>query len=190
LDKYPPELVTQLDEVEQIWKDVLLDKKLHPGRFEQHLLSLDAIEGHTVSDLPSNMNRYLMRTIDMDLVHGGGTGFVYSKLGRFIVLGLIKLEHPEQWIGSKVHATEGLLEPRKYTLPRLLIDYLVSKARRMAELKGKISERQRAKIDESFRQNIDKLVGTDLMRAMEEDVRLFGDATFADPDSTSEKIGR
>lgn len=187
LKDYPPELITRIDEAEQAWKDVLLEKKPHPGTFEQHLLHLDAIESHTLQDLPPNMNRYLMRAIDTDFVRGGNMAFVYSKLGRFIILGFVTLDYPKQWVGTKVHATEGLLEPRKYIMPRQLIDYLAVKARQMAEIRSNISERQRAKIDQSFRQNKDKLVGSDLMKAMQEDIRLFGSAVFADSDITNKK---
>jgi hypothetical protein len=64
---HQPELIPRLDEAEQIWKNVLLDKTPHSGSFEQHLLHLDAIESHTLQNLPPNMNRYLMRAIDTDL---------------------------------------------------------------------------------------------------------------------------
>lgn len=175
---YPPEMLARFDQAETMWKDVLLQNKPHPGAFEQHLLPLDAIESYTGSGLPPNINRYLMRVIDMDVVHGGNVAFVYSKFGRFIILGFARLDHPKQWVGTKVHATEGILEPRKYTMPRQLIEYLSSKARRMAELDVEVSDRQRAKIDQGFRENIDRLAGSDQMRALNEDVRLFGTGAF------------
>ena len=72
----------------------------HPGPFRQHLLPFDAIESITFrQDLSPNLNRYLMRTTDMDLCEGKTASFVYSKLGRFVILGFIRQDRPNQWQG-------------------------------------------------------------------------------------------
>jgi hypothetical protein len=41
-----------------------------------------------------------------------------------------------------------------------------------------ISPRQAEKIDQAFRTNIDNYIGSDEFLAMENDVRMFGDAAF------------
>jgi len=179
LTDYSGELLARIAEADRIWKDVLLGQRPHPGAFQQHLLPLDAIKSAT-GELPPNINRYLMRAIDMDLIRGGNTCFVFSKLGRFIILGFIKDDHPNHWRGTKVLAKEGFLEPRKYVVPRQFADYLSSKARRMAELIGSVSDRQQEKIDEAFWKNIGKVAESDAFKAMENDVRLFGSAAFSE----------
>ena len=128
-----------------------------------------------------NINRYLMRAIDMDLVRGGTTNFVYAKLGRFVILGFIREDHPNHWRGTKVHATEGHIEPRNYVVPRQFGEYLNSKARRLAELNATISDRQREKIDEAFWTNLDRFAESDSFHAVDSDVRLFGTAAFTRP---------
>lgn len=182
--------IQQLDEAEKTWKDVLLGTRPNPGHFEQHILPCDAIESHTYSKIPTNINRYLMRAIDMDLVRGGNIGFVYSKIGRFIVLGFFKLDAPRQWKGTKVHGNEGLLGPREYTLPAQFAEYLFYKAKKLSEINAKMSPRQRSKIDDAFRKDIERAARSDALAAMSQDVRLFGNDAFRPVDDSSDENTR
>jgi ketosteroid isomerase-like protein len=45
-------------------------------------------------------------------------------------------------------------------------------------LLASISPRQSEKIDKSFRSNINKFIGSDEFEAMQNDIRMFGDAAF------------
>jgi hypothetical protein len=189
-EDYPMDLIERMDEAEGVWKDVLLERKPNPGVFEQHILPLSAIESHTYSAMPKNINRYLMRVIDMDVVRGKNVAYVYSKLGRFIILGFFNLVVPKQWKGTKVHGNEGFLEPRDYTLPAQFAEYVFSQAIRLSELNAQISSRQKARIDDSFRKNIDKVADSDALVAMNEDVRLFGRDAFQIDDVDLKDIDR
>jgi hypothetical protein len=119
-----------------------------------------------------------MRTIDMDLCYGRNTNYVYSKLGRFVILGFVREDHPNHWKGTKVHVRKGRIEPRTYTVPRGLFGYMNTRARSVAEGHSGISPRQGAKIDQAFRANIDNFIGSDAFVAMENDIRMFGDSAF------------
>lgn len=170
LSDYPTELLARLDDAERVWKEVLLGRRAHPGAFQQHVLPLDALENATGAFVP-NINRYLMRAIDMDLVRGGTTNLVYSKLGRFILLGFVQESHRNHWRGTKVHATEGLIGHSNYVVPSQFAEYLNHKARRMAKINETISKRQRERIDEAFWANIDQFVKSDQFRAMDAPLR-------------------
>jgi len=180
LKNYEPDAIARIAEAERIWKAFLVGQLPHPGPFHQHLFPLDGIEAISTrpDNLSPNINRYLMRMIDMDLCRGANTNFVYSKLGRFVILGFIREDRPSQWQGGKVHVKTGRIEPRKYTMPRPFFEYLNSKARSAAELQSGISPRQVEKIDQAFRANIDRYIGSDEFVAMQNDVRMFGDAAF------------
>jgi len=180
LKNYEPEAIARIAKAEEAWKTFLLGQRPHPGSFQQHLLPLDAIDviSGGSRDISPNINRYLMRAIDMDLCRGEKINFVYSKIGRFIILGFIREDRPERWHGAKVHIKTGRIEPRKYVMPRSFFEYLNAKARRLAELLAGISPRQRKKIDQTFRANIDRFVGSDELAAMQNDLRMFGDAAF------------
>jgi hypothetical protein len=161
----------------ETWRGFLLEKNRHPGRFEQHLLPLDSVD-HFTLELPANFNRYVLRAVEIDAVHGEKTAFIFSKLGRFFILGFIDVVHASRWAGTKVHVRDGVIQPRQYTLPIEFGDYLVDRAKRHAAIYGKISDAQRRKIDEAFRKNIDRVANSETFNAMTEDVRTFGSAAF------------
>jgi hypothetical protein len=173
-------------QAEMAWRQFLLDEAPHPGAFRQFLLPLDRIESNR-SDLPPNINRYLMRAIDIDLCHGGQALFTYTKLGRFVILGFINEPNPSHWIGGRVGANEGTIEPRSYTLPAPFGTYLMGKAGRVREAMQGISDRQKAKIEQAFRANADQIVGSDFFNAMQADVKMFGSAAFTPQDHGGER---
>jgi hypothetical protein len=86
ISHYPKNLKNCALSAQKIWKEFLLDKREHPNRNEQHFLPLDAIESFTVPNMPPNINRYILRSVDIDAVWDEKSAFVYSKLGRFVIL--------------------------------------------------------------------------------------------------------
>lgn len=80
---------------------------------------------------------------------------------------------------TKVHANEALVEPKNYVLPHPFLDYLNDKARRMAALSERMSDKQHAKVEASFRENADQFVGSDFVEAMLADIAMFGDDAFS-----------
>lgn len=184
---YSPEVLRRITEAETAWRMFLLGQTEHPGRFIQHLIPFDAIAAisNPGLDLSPNMNRYLMRTIQMDLCRSDRSNFVYCKLPRFVIIGLIHEERPNHWQGTKVRLKRGLIEPRRYRLPWAFFEYVNSKAKREIELLRSISSRQREKIEQSFSENAERFVGTDAFLAMQSDIQMFGDDAFfwSEPDA-------
>lgn len=178
ISHYPPPLQDSTLKAQDTWKEFLLDKRKNPNRNEQHFLPLDSIESFTHQDMPPNINRYILRSVDIDAVWGGKSAYVYSKLGRFIVLGFIEMPKPRQWLGTKVHVKHGVVGPSSYTLPVPFGEYLMDKARRAANVQGKLSEKQNKKIEESYLKDPDRAANSESFRAMSEDVRLFGRRAF------------
>jgi len=182
LKDWSAESLVHVEKAERIWRELLLGERPHPEAFQQHILPLDQIQS-TSGKLAPNINRYLMRAVDMDLCRGGKTIFTYTKLGRFIVLGFVHEPNPNQWRGTKVNANKGLVGPKEYVLPWAFGEYLNEKAHRMAELLNSVSEKQQAKIDGAFRKNVDRYLESDAYQAMLADVSIFGDAAFPKRDN-------
>jgi hypothetical protein len=164
------------------WREMLLGEAEHPGQFEQHLLVFDEIGSYTGGPLPPNMNRYAMRSIEMDIPHANDFGFTFVKMGSIAVLGFFYLRKPKEWSGGKVHVKSGMVGPTKYILPLSFYDYLVERARKYGAIMEKLSDRQREVADKTttagIEKNRDKLVSSHWMRAMQRDVDLFGDEAF------------
>jgi hypothetical protein len=182
LGNYPAEQMVHVQEAETTWRTFLLDQRPHPGRFHLHLLPLDGFASVPGDNVPPNMNRYVTRAVDFDVVDGGSTAYVYAKLGRLLFLGFTRLDHPSQWIGTRINSNQGIIEPRNYRVPHPFGEYMKEKAARMLAIMQSISPRQQEKIDETFWQtNPEKLANSDLFRAMAYDVEMFGAAAFRKP---------
>jgi len=185
---YAPDTIARCNEAESTWRAFLLGQRPNPGPFQQHLLPLDGIAeiSNRPDNLAPNLNRYFMRTIDMDIFRGKNTKYVYAKLGRFVIVGFILENHPNHWKGTKVHVRKGRIEPRTYTVPRGLFGYMNTRARSVAIGHSGISPRQGAKIDKSFSENKDTYIGSDDFIAMGNDIRMFGNAAFTRKGSSEE----
>ncbi|MCS6286886.1 MAG: hypothetical protein H8K08_15805 [Nitrospira sp.] len=180
LEGYSHEEIKQIDKARTVWKEFLQGKRPHPGVYRQHLIPFEEIRSFTfpVEDVSPWIHRYLLRAIDMDLLRGKTTNVVYSKLGRFIILGFIREDHPSRWQGAQVRAKKGTIEPRNYKLPIQFFRYINERANKITRAMLDISPRQQAKIDESLRENKERFIASDQFLAMQSDAQLFGIAAF------------
>jgi hypothetical protein len=165
---------------ERVWREFLLGERAHPVGFEQHFIPLDGIEGVNLPlALPPNMNRYLLRGAEMDLAAGKSTCFVYSKFGRFVILGFIVLTNREQWKGTKVHVRNGVVAPSDLSIPYQFLEYIVGRANRSWEAFSALSASQKQKIAEELARDPQKYLASGSYQAMEYDLAMFGDRAFA-----------
>lgn len=159
------------------WERLLRGETSNPGSFRQFLVPLDRIETSR-RDLPPNINRYLMRAIDLDLCHDDQAVFTYSKLGRFLIIGFIREPELSRWRGGMVNGNEGAIEPRGYTLPESFGRYLFERASNVRAAMQALSPRQVGRIEQTIRANAGRLVGSDFLSAMEADLEMFGPDAF------------
>lgn len=171
---YSDEQRELMDRAEARWRGFLNDEVPHPGEFEQHLLVVDQIESTTVQDLPTNINRFMMGAVTLDIVGSSRSVMTFAKLGRFIIFGIIQ-KGPDPWEGTKVHVKDGVIKPGKFVIPAGLLDLFKDKAEHAAAAMSTISERQQAKIEANVIANLDKFIGSDHIRSMLADAELFGE---------------
>jgi hypothetical protein len=164
-------------QAEATWRAFLLDRAPHPAQFEQHLMIHDLIEETSISDLPNNINRYLMGAVEMDIVGSGRTLMSYAKLGRFTIFGLIQ-KGPDKWEGTKIHVKNGLLKPGHFTVPHSLIGLFKDKAAQLSASYRNISEAQNNKIDDLVMKNLDRVTDSDQLAAMMADAEMFGEGAI------------
>jgi hypothetical protein len=94
LNDFPPEILGSIDEALDVWRQFLLDKRPHPGQHQQHFLVVDAIASSTVPRMPTNINRYLLRAIDVHVAYNSKMALTYAKMGPCALFGLIAAAHP------------------------------------------------------------------------------------------------
>ncbi len=109
----------------------------------------------------------------MDIVHGHDQLFVFTKMGPAVVLGFVTPPPNDWWVGSYIDPRGGTFKG-KFTLREPFWKYLLSRSTRLREVQQAISERQWKKIDESYRRNPNRALGSGTLRAMAADVEMFG----------------
>jgi hypothetical protein len=155
------------------WRAFLLGEVPHPGSFEQHMLPVDLIENAPFRGLPHNINRYLLRQVEMDLPRTSTQAFTFAKLGPILIFGFIQPPR-DRWRGTKVAVRSGLIGPTNYELPKTLWNYLEDRARKNAEVHASVSDGQHDKIEADALRNIDRLASSGTFAAMRADERMFG----------------
>jgi len=166
------------------WKNLMFGNAANPGAFELHMLPLDLLADARglKKELPPNFNRYLARAVDIDVAANTNSAFVYAKMCRLIVLGFIERPRFRQLRGTRIAMKQGVIEPGYFGLSQELLNFLVARAKNMAELNAQISERQQAKIDARMRSDPNRSAQSDHLAAMMQDVAMFGSAAFESED--------
>jgi hypothetical protein len=173
---------TLANEALRTWSHFMHDRAPNPGTFELHLLPIDLIADTTCSDLPPNLNRYLVRAIEMDAVSSNKSAFVYAKLCKLILVGFVQMPRPREWVGTRVAIKHGVIRPKHRGLPGGFEQYLADRARNMGALQATISARQKDKISTTMRADLDRAAASESFEAMSYDVAMFGKAAFDDPE--------
>lgn len=172
--RYTLEQQQLMDRAEQRWRAFLNDLAPHPAEFEQHLLVFDLIESTTITDLPTNMNRFMTGPVTLDIVGSNRSLMTFAKLGRFNIFGMMQ-KGPNKWEGTKVHVKHGVLAPGTFTVPVGLIDLFKEKASHVAAAMDTMSPTQRAKVDDNVVKNLEQFSSSDQFESIVADARMFGE---------------
>lgn len=162
----------------EVWDDFLKGKRSHPERFEQHILPLDIIKSHNAPNLSPGINRYFLRAIDCDVIRSKTIVMTYAKMCRIALFGFIKFDEKDKWKGTKVYVKEGSIGEKDYCITDNIFNFLSARSNSVLEAMQNISQNQSDKIEESILKNIDRVKKSDFLKAMAQDVALFGDEAF------------
>ena len=178
LDGFPPKIVRAASAALSRWRDFLLDQRPHPGRFEQHMLLVDLIIDTTIPNTPPNINRYLLRSIEIHVAHTEISAITYAKMGRVILFGFFEMSYPKEWQGTKLHVNSGTVGIKGAVLPSTIGDYMMDRARRAAERLKAMSPRQRQIVRKAQGKDLDRIAESESFRALYQDITLFGRSAF------------
>lgn len=139
------------------WRDYLLGNVDDIGRPEIHLLPFCGVVDHRASDVPENTNRYLGRAIEIDIGVSETEAFTFCKLGPLLLIGLIEYPDLSHWQNTKI-LKNGRLAHGEFCAPAQYLEFIFKRCRRSAELEAKLSGKQIAKIDHSYREDIGRVM--------------------------------
>ena len=172
--EHPQDYLDMLRDAEQGLSDYLLGKSSNLYEFEQHIYPLDVVESTSLDDLPSNINRYFLRNIAMDIVGNSNGTYIYTKLPSFIILGIVKCKQSREMRSSRIAIGGGTLSPREYVFPEGFGGYLTDAANKVSDLYSQIPDDQLAKIEKFIADNPDKVLDSKLFEAIAHDYERFG----------------
>lgn len=178
LTKYDIEYKESLSKSKKILEEFILDKSKILYSCEQHLYPLDEISSTTMMNLPTNINRYLIRSMGMDVISNRDNILIYTKIPYFLLIGIVKSEETRIMNSSRVKMKKGTLSPRKYNLPRGIDNYIIEQAKVVSELDDQIPIHQQKEIEKFLMENPIKAAKSNSIEAFEADLRLFGNNAF------------
>ena len=156
----------------ETWSKFLLEESESVGDYELHLVPLGSIESVDGPAPPGNINRYLLRSLDMDLIRDSLSATVYCKMGRALLLGFVREPEAKRWQGTRVDVGDGILGDTNLFLPDWLLRFLCSKAERLEQLESSMSERQRKVIAKSQSVDPERVAMSDTLHARITDAEL------------------
>ncbi|MCQ2999772.1 hypothetical protein NLO98_08380 [Pseudomonas syringae] len=163
--------------------DFVLGKVANLGIYEQHLFPLDAMES-TNADVPKNINRYLLRTMQMDILSSdNGHLLIYTKIPKFIVLGIAGHPESKKMRSSRVAINGGRIAPATYYWPEGFAQYLFGKANEISDLYKSMDPAQHAAIDRAIKKAPDRAANSGTMDAFRHDLAMFGRDVFSKKDA-------
>lgn len=174
-----PELKASADFALGVWKQFLLDARRDVGTHELHFLPVGPVDSARTEGTAPNLNRYLMRSVDVDVACDSRSAFVYVKMCRFMLFGFISVSDGAHWEGTRVSIPAGIISPRQYVLPSSVGEFLNDRAANCLRLQESMSDRQRTKLDAWMLDNADTIANSESFRAMMHDVDIFGNAAFS-----------
>ena len=152
--EYTEEQKKSAREAGAVWRDFLLARKPHPGKFEQHLMVFTPLKGTSTNQLPNNINRYLLGGMEMDIVGGKNSMMTFAKIGRFVFFGFIQRPNGK-WTNTKIHVREGLVKPGQFEAPTSIGDFLISRAEGIwNDVHDEMSPTQRQKAQDELKRAI------------------------------------
>ena len=155
----------------EIWRKFLLGEVDNPGIYEQHFIPFDEIIDAENVDLPSNINRYLLRGTQIDCIANKDQAFSYVKIPFFAFFGAIMIKK-KKWKSTLVHVNNGLLHPKTYSLPGEVSSYILEASCKTERMEGDISLNQKAKIEKDINKNLEKFQSSHTFSAMKADIVL------------------
>jgi hypothetical protein len=177
LNHFNQDLLISVDNALNDWRNFLLEKTVQDYDFEQHMLPVPPITNNqNLSNLPSNINQYVKRSIDIDVVCSTSEAYTYAKLGHIFIFGFIKKDSSKVWNDTKINNDKGTLLNKHYEVPQEYMDFIFNKAKRMLTDQNKMSEKQWNRIDKDYKSNSELFKGSKMFEAINLDEELFNNS--------------
>lgn len=171
--------LNQTNQAEIHLRNFLLGNLQNLNQYEQHIFPLSEIEKPPERlNFPTNINRYFLRSIGIDVLTGDEDIYTFTKLPTFLVIGVIRSKYSKQMRESRVALKQGVLRPTNLAMPEYLFGYMKDKAREIENKMNDISKDQSEKVYKTAIDNLNKTADSKSFQAILHDYNIFGSKIF------------
>jgi hypothetical protein len=158
----------------EAWSNYLANNGSNNGsdQFEHHIIFLGPLDIDKSDKLKAkNMNKYLIRAIDAVPLFGRDTLVVYTKMCRIVALSLLNIP-TDKFHNTKIRKGKGILTIRQTIRDPAFSELLEKRAERVNEMYEQMSEKQKNKILDTAKGNLNRFFNSEWFYAEEEDRKL------------------
>jgi hypothetical protein len=180
------EIPTDVEAAERAWREFLLDGRSRPAPHVVHALPMDVPTNLNPDGRSPHFARFLLRVPSVGTRCRHGAGYVIVKMARLIVFGTIANGNERrEWKATQLHVDGGSWGVEEYHVPGWLDGYLNLGAQKLQRFSEELSLRQKRltneKTWEAIEDDAEIVASSDVMRAFEADLKLFGHIAFQQP---------
>ncbi len=157
----------RLEQVAEEWRLFLLESKYPLNSNKIHYLITDIV--NDFPNQPERFNFYMARSTDGTIGDGNGRLMVYAKIARFIFFCLLEGFDDEKFVNTKINPLAGTLVTPQQIRDGEFGAFVISRVEAMNKFSENLSKEQKQKIVEKAIQEQDKLINSDLHRAVSND---------------------
>lgn len=175
---FPAHVISEANDALKQWKAFILDTVDNPGPFPLSFIPLGILSSVPPPGTSPNINWYINRSVDIDVVYAKGQSFIFSKMCHCIILGFIERPVETHWKGTRISIKRGSVSQRM-TLPQPFMDYVNAQAKRVHELTRGLSQKQQDVITKSYKKNTERFEKSEAFKAINQDFLMFSNNAFA-----------
>ncbi len=180
------EILRDVEAAEVGWREFLLERRSTPAPRVVHALPMDVPTNLDTEGISPHYSRFVLRTPAVGTRCSQGSGYVIVKMARLIVFGTVSSgKERKDWKATQVHVEGGSWGVEEYHVPGWVKNYLELGAEKQGKFVEELSARQKQRTNETIMDAIDDdadiVASSDVFRAFESDLQLFGSSAFQRP---------
>ena len=180
------EILTAVEAAEAAWRGFLLEERSTPAPHTVHALPMDVPTNLNTKGLSPHFARFVLRTPAVGTRCLHGAGYVVVKMARLMVFGTISSgKERKDWKATQLHVGGGSWGVEEYHVPGWVKGYLELGAENQEKFGEELSARQQRRTNETIMEAVDDdvegVASSDVFRAFEADLKLFGESAFQKP---------
>jgi hypothetical protein len=153
-------------------RNFVLQKRKNPKSYNQYMVIFDVIQniGEAVPDPPDHINKYLVRTVDLDIVtNKSNIAFIYSKLCKIALMTFLAPKNPKGLESARIYGGWGRF-PESHEIDfDGFADFLFDRASHFDSYFEGLSPKQKENIRKRIEANTHRIFGSETSRASRAD---------------------